>query len=211
MCVHIASCINKGLDMVFGIHYNKHITNPETMCVLICEITWKLLAPQAKSRRQADFTLRWWASWAQATTPWSAWPFPWLSLLRSPRRSNFFDFSYQNTSDCLNRGCFFMLPLPVKPLFVLGKSFLSTFVSKFVRDKMGRTEVYNDRWSKSKGKKVSKTRKNLRVSVWSCPNSWGAKMVQQGRFFVWERGTKGWTGRTEAVLCLWSAGKIIQH
>ena len=32
-----------------------------------------------------------------------------------------------------------------KPIFVLGKLFVSTFVSKFVRDKMGRMEVYNDR------------------------------------------------------------------
>ena len=30
-----------------------------------------------------------------------------------------------------------MLPLPGKPSFVLGKLFLSTFVSKFVRDKIG--------------------------------------------------------------------------
>ena len=31
-----------------------------------------------------------------------------------------------------------MLPLTVMPIFVFGKSFLSTFVSKIVRDKTGR-------------------------------------------------------------------------
>ena len=34
-----------------------------------------------------------------------------------------------------------MLPLTVKSIFVLGKLFLSIFVSKFVRDEMGRMEV----------------------------------------------------------------------
>ena len=47
----------------------------------------KVPAPQAQSRRQADLTLRWWASWALATTPWSVWP--WLALLQLLRaRSN---------------------------------------------------------------------------------------------------------------------------
>ena len=29
--IHVDSCIDKGLDMAFSIHYNKHITNPDTM------------------------------------------------------------------------------------------------------------------------------------------------------------------------------------
>lgn len=34
-----------------------------------------------------------------------------------------------------------MLPQPLKPIFVLGKSFLSTFVSKFVWDEREQIEI----------------------------------------------------------------------
>ena len=47
----------------------------------------KALEKSPQSRRKADLMWKWWASWAWATIPWSALPFPWLWLWKRLWRS----------------------------------------------------------------------------------------------------------------------------
>ena len=75
-----------------------------------------------------------------------------------------------------------MLPLPVKPIFVLGKSFLSTFVSKFVRDKMGRMEVIMLDEVKVRARKSAKHGKTYEYRFETAPIGGERKWYSKGGF-----------------------------
>ena len=77
-----------------------------------------------------------------------------------------------------------MLPLPGKPIFVLGKSFLSTFVSKFVRDKMGQRSVIMIDEAKVRARKSVKHGKTYEYWFKTAPGGSERKWLSKGGFLT---------------------------